>query len=168
MPTASTSPISHIIVLMLENRSFDQMLGCMRGVDGVSADNSNEDADGNTYFQSPDARDVLLHDPTHSLRSVLAQINAGAPNGDPSAPIDFVSWLTTTHHTMGSLITVIQEAWEGLKNRYLALRMPMSGFVKQFAADYPNSSREQRQQIMSYFPHGRLPALHSLAGKRPG
>ena len=31
--------IKHVVVLMLENRSFDQMLGCMRaissGIDGV-------------------------------------------------------------------------------------------------------------------------------------
>jgi phospholipase C len=30
--TAAADPIKHVIVLMLENHSFDQMLGCFQGV----------------------------------------------------------------------------------------------------------------------------------------
>ena len=163
MAHAIDLPIKHIVVLMLENRSFDQILGGMPGVDGVSNENVNDDTEGTPYHQDPDAQDVLRLDPSHSLRSVLAQLNAGEPFSEPQMPIDFMRWLESGHHTMASLISVVQEAWRSLKDRYFAMRMPMSGFVKQFATDYPGSSHEERQQIMSYFSRGRLPALHALA-----
>jgi phospholipase C len=157
------SPIKHIVLLMLENRSFDQMLGCMPGVDGVSYENANEDSEGNRYHQQSNAQNILPIDPPHSLRSVLAQLNAGEPFSDPKMPIDFMKWLETGHHTMASLISVVQEAWRRFRDRYFAMARPMSGFVKQFATTYPERSHEERQQIMSYFARGRLPALHALA-----
>ena len=55
---ASTGPIRHVIVLMFENHSFDQMLGCFQSVfpnevDGVNSANprSNKDSTGKEYFQ---------------------------------------------------------------------------------------------------------------------
>jgi len=38
---AYTSPIKHIVLLMEENRSFDHMLGFMKGLDGLKGDESN-------------------------------------------------------------------------------------------------------------------------------
>jgi len=148
---------------MLENRSFDQMLGCMPGVDGISSENVNYDADNNPYYQSPDAKDVLRLDPMHGLRSVLTQMNAGKPSSDPAMPLDFMKWLTAGHRTMASLIPVLEEGWRNLKDRFFVMDVPMSGFIRQFAVDYPDSTHDERQQIMSYFPRGRLPALHYLA-----
>lgn len=159
----ATNPIKHVVVLMLENRSFDQMLGCMPGVDGVSDENVNYDASGKPYRQLPGAQDVLRLDPTHGLRSVLAQMNAGEPLADPEMPLDFMKWLKTVHHTMASLIPLMEEGWEKLKDRFFIMGAPMTGFVKQFAADYPDSTHDERQQIMSYFARGELPALHCLA-----
>ena len=48
----AADPIQHVIVLMFENHSFDQMLGCMKevypGLDGVDPANlrSNKDSTG--------------------------------------------------------------------------------------------------------------------------
>ena len=75
-------PIKHVIVLMLENRSFDQMLGCYPNVDGVDLNNprSNEDHAGNTYHQKPIKATSFPLDPDHECKSVLQQIannNAG-------------------------------------------------------------------------------------------
>jgi len=40
---------------------------------------------------------------------------------------------------------------------------PSGGFVLDFANAYPSSTRDERQEIMNYFPKGALPALHALA-----
>jgi Phospholipase C len=38
-----------------------------------------------------------------------------------------------------------------------------SGFVADFVRTHPNSTDEERQEIMGYFPRGFLPGLHTLA-----
>jgi phospholipase C len=79
-------PIKHVIVLMLENRSFDHMLGglskAIPGLDGVPTDGSvrsNSDPDGQTYEQIVGAALALRYDPKHELQHVLNQLrDAGA------------------------------------------------------------------------------------------
>ncbi len=39
----------------------------------------------------------------------------------------------------------------------------MALFVQDFIRAYPDSTDDDRQQIMSYFPAGFLPAIHSIA-----
>jgi phospholipase C len=79
-------PIEHVIVLMLENRSFDQMLGCMQTVvpevDGIprSQPPRSNVANGVTYQQLPGAALVAPEDPNHDYPHVLKQLanrNAG-------------------------------------------------------------------------------------------
>jgi phospholipase C len=78
MPT----PIQHLVVLMLENRSFDHMLGFMKAtnpaLDGLNGDEWNYPArelDPNVVV-TPDAGDVhdLTPDPHHDFGDVTAQI----------------------------------------------------------------------------------------------
>jgi phospholipase C len=66
--TASDDPIKHVVVLMLENRSFDHMLGGMsrwnEKVDGVvraGTANFNLDKNGGKYEQQPGAKDVIMN-----------------------------------------------------------------------------------------------------------
>lgn len=78
--------IEHIIVLMLENNSFDRMLGNVPGVDGVDSNNSrtNPDASGTPVSQSKTTMRVMLCDPAnpnsqkvdpqHDLVDVLEQM----------------------------------------------------------------------------------------------
>jgi phospholipase C len=74
--------IKHIVLLMMENHSFDQMLGCLQGIypdlDGVDIDAAepryNLDSAGNKVFQSPTDVQQVPHDPTHENRFVLEQI----------------------------------------------------------------------------------------------
>jgi len=40
---------------------------------------------------------------------------------------------------------------------------PCKNFVNNFVKNYPSSSSADRQEIMSYYPDGSLPALHKLA-----
>ena len=52
-------PILHVVVLALENHSFDQMLGCMKAVyptlEGIDPDNvrTNRDDTGAKFSQAP-------------------------------------------------------------------------------------------------------------------
>jgi phospholipase C len=77
---ADTLPeIKHIVLLLLENRSFDHMLGGLPGLNGASAAWTNTDGQ-QTYAQTPiehpeqdDARTVEP-DPKHETLNVLRQI----------------------------------------------------------------------------------------------
>jgi len=70
--------IKHVIVLMLENRSFDHMLGYSRipGIDGVwDKPFSNRDKNGKEVFTSDDAVSAGdLSDPGHDFPDVRRQL----------------------------------------------------------------------------------------------
>ena len=77
---AGKDPIDHVIVLMLENRSFDHVLGGLSadipGLDGADPNDparTNTDG-GKTYTQQPGAAQVLRYDPRHELRHVRRQL----------------------------------------------------------------------------------------------
>jgi phospholipase C len=57
LPSPDTSGIEHIVVLMMENRSFDHMLGWLDGADGRQRGLRYADNDGvlhRTYRLAPD------------------------------------------------------------------------------------------------------------------
>jgi phospholipase C len=68
--------IEHIVVLMLENNSFDRMLGWMPGVDGVDPGNprSNPNLAGAQVAQATTVTRQMKSDPAHDLSDVLAQM----------------------------------------------------------------------------------------------
>ena len=86
MPPAShgfPDPIRHVVLLLLENRSFDQMLGCFTAVyphlDGVHPDRpgANDDGAGHVYHQMPTTMQQMRLDPKHEPANVRAQIAGG-------------------------------------------------------------------------------------------
>jgi phospholipase C len=127
-------PIKHVIVLELENRSFDQMLGCFKEIfpelEGVdpAAPHTNLDHTGQPFSQKvtrvrqmPSSK-PFAWDPHHETSHVDIQINGEKTN--PGR---------------------------------------MGGFVLDFSTSYPDSTPEARQYIMDYYERGFLPALHTLA-----
>ncbi len=74
-------PIKHVIVLMMENRSFDHMLGDIPNVDGVNktSPRTNTEQPGSTrkYAQENIAARKVNPDPHHETTNVLRQINGG-------------------------------------------------------------------------------------------
>jgi phospholipase C len=68
--------IDHVVVLMLENNSFDRMLGWMPGVDGVDLANprSNPTLAGAAVAQTTTVTRQMKSDPAHDLSDVLAQM----------------------------------------------------------------------------------------------
>ena len=83
---ANLEKVDHIVVLMLENRSFDHMLGYLsleggRGdVDGLRAEFANEH-DGRSYPVHHLDSTVIEDDPDHSASAVDLQIGGGKMDG---------------------------------------------------------------------------------------
>lgn len=88
-------PIEHVVVLMLENNSFDRMLGCMNAVypdlEGVALDPNRTpklpdfpDA-SHLLAQLPEAAFSISVDPGHELDDVTRQIH----NGSTGFVVDF-------------------------------------------------------------------------------
>src|SRR6266850_1432276 len=134
--TAGLNNLKHIVVLMMENRSFDHMLGGLslvmeKGgkkypkINGLTGNESNPDAQGNTVKVQPNAKfqGQLDHDPDHHFPGVDLQIFGGTQGPGRVAN--------------------------------------MQGFVKSYATQAKNAKNSQA--IMSYFPPEKLPVLTLLA-----
>ena len=117
-------PIKHVVVLMMENQSFDRKLGAIKKMkpdfDGVDLANPhfNLDNKGRKIFQKTTRALQMPLDPLHDEPAVSQQLLN--QNG---------------------------------------------GFVQNFMLNYPNSSAEDRQGVMAYYPAGFLPATHALAAE---
>jgi len=71
-----TDPIKHVVVLMFENHSFDQMLGSAKQVypqlEGVDPQHFGMNvARGQSFFQRPSTDPVVSPDPMHELEHIL-------------------------------------------------------------------------------------------------
>lgn len=94
LPTAAVASgddlIRHVIVLALENRSFDHMLGALQAVkpdlDGIPAGGTpRSNAYGGTpYEQRKGAARIVIEDPRHETPHVLVQLQNDA-NGVPNS-----------------------------------------------------------------------------------
>ena len=90
--TAGLNALKHIVVLMMENRSFDHMLGGLKKtnprINGLNGDESNPDAAGSPIKVQPNAtfQGQLAHDPDHHFAGVDLQIFNGnmAPDRVPN------------------------------------------------------------------------------------
>jgi phospholipase C len=85
--------VEHVVVLMMENRSFDHFLGWLPGADGRH-DLVFPSADGNVYPNyplAPDFQGCGYSDPDHSWEGFLVQHNDGRMDGflrRPTTPAD--------------------------------------------------------------------------------
>jgi phospholipase C len=89
-PKPGLQKLKHIVVLMMENRSFDHMLGSLKAqdlrIDGLSGTESNPDSTGGQFAVRPDAdfQGQLDPDPDHHFAAVDLQIfnssNPRVPN----------------------------------------------------------------------------------------
>lgn len=81
--SAGLDNLKHIVVLMMENRSFDHMLGSLQAddprIDGISGTFSNPDTNGNPVPEKPLAefQSQLDPDPDHHFPGVDLQIFGG-------------------------------------------------------------------------------------------
>ncbi len=93
---ANLEKIDHIVVLMLENRSFDHMLGYLSlegardDIDGLRAEFANEHS-GRSYPVSHLDSTAITDDPDHSASSVDLQVGDGEMNGFVTSFADTLS-----------------------------------------------------------------------------
>src|SRR5262245_18004162 len=80
--TRTSEPFSHVVLLMLENRSFDHFVGSLQannsGIDGVDPRKPprvNYDSGGVAYQQTPTSTTTVDPDPIHTLGDVLRQLS---------------------------------------------------------------------------------------------
>jgi phospholipase C len=91
MSPGGSRGVEHVVVLMMENRSFDHFLGWLPGADG-RLDGHFPAADGNVYPSyplAPDFQGCGYSDPDHSWEGFLVQHNFGKMDGflqRPTAP----------------------------------------------------------------------------------
>jgi phospholipase C len=72
-----SDPIKHVIVLMLENQSFDRMVGLIPGVDGVNVAHLRSNpisTTGVTVTQNASTQPRMDFDPAHDYDDVIVQI----------------------------------------------------------------------------------------------
>jgi phospholipase C len=84
LPHPDNSDIEHIVVVMMENRSFDHYLGWVPGADGRQAGLSYLDRTGTrraTYPLAPDFQGCAHPDPDHSYEGGRVEYNHGACDG---------------------------------------------------------------------------------------
>jgi phospholipase C len=100
--------LKHIVVLMMENRSFDHMLGALKKVNprinGLNGNEFNPDTNGNPVPVAPlaDYRDQLIDDPDHHFPGTDLQIFGGQTGDGRAANMEgFVkSYLTQTKNNL--------------------------------------------------------------------
>jgi len=84
IPRPESSGIEHIVVVMMENRSFDHFLGWVPGADGKQAGLSYADRTGTpqqTYRLAPDFQGCGHPDPDHSYEGGRIEYDDGACDG---------------------------------------------------------------------------------------
>src|SRR5689334_12465196 len=84
LPKPDKCGIDHVVVVMMENRSFDHFLGWVPGADGVQAGVTLLDSDGNPHTSwdlAPNFQNCNLADPDHSYAGGRIEINDGKMDG---------------------------------------------------------------------------------------
>jgi phospholipase C len=84
LPKPAKSGIDHIVIVTMENRSFDHFLGWLPGADGKQAGLTYTDAAGTahqTWPLAPDFQGCAYHDPDHSYEGARVEWNNGACDG---------------------------------------------------------------------------------------
>jgi len=84
LPDPARSGIEHVVVLMMENRSFDHMLGWLPDADGVQAGLEYVDKQGDvleTWPLAPEFQGCQYGDPDHGYRGGRTQYANGACDG---------------------------------------------------------------------------------------
>lgn len=88
LPKPEDSGIDHIVLVMMENRSFDHMLGWVPGADGVQAGRSFKNVDGKSVSSFAMTSDPAYGfgacgkaDPNHNYDGGRVHLNNGAMDG---------------------------------------------------------------------------------------
>jgi phospholipase C len=128
--------LRHIVVLMMENRSFDHMLGALHkdnpAIDGLAGTESNPDSTGVPVTVSPNAeyQSQLDPDPDHHFPAADLQIFGGVTTAqDPNRQADMQGFVKSYFNQQHSV-----EHSHVIMNYFPPDKLPVLGtLAKQFA-----------------------------------
>ena len=144
------NPIKHLLVLMLENNSFDHVLGYVPGVGtltGSTFSNTYPGASKPIVFQ-PGVVMAMGTNPDGSAALVPVSTNQGHPIPDPDP-----------EHTSGDVLNQIYG-----KSADPSQEATNAGFVENYIKHFPGN--DPQWPMSAYDPKdGQLPALHALAAQ---
>lgn len=166
-PAASASPIKTVVVLVMENRSFDHMLGWMKrlnpAINGVTGTewNPNSTTDPNAqrvYFG--DAAPYVDPDPGHSFQAIREQIFGSNDTSASPAPMNgFAQQAASMSADMGP--AVMNGFQPDMVAVYKTLVEEFAVFDRWFAS-VPASTQPNRLYIHSATSHGATSNIASL------
>jgi phospholipase C len=84
LPSPESSGIEHVVVVVMENRSFDHLLGWLPNANGRQAGLTYKDPNGvvhSTYPLAPDYTGCPHPDPDHSYQGARTEYDNGAMDG---------------------------------------------------------------------------------------
>lgn len=83
LPSPDRSGIEHVVVVTMENRSFDHFLGWLAGANGQQSGLSYNDSAGGSHstYHLTDYQGCSFLDPGHTYSDGRVQFNGGAANG---------------------------------------------------------------------------------------
>jgi phospholipase C len=83
LPSPASSGLDHIVVVCMENRSFDHYLGWVKGADGKQAGLRYKDSTGKVHLTHhlTDRSGCGFNDPDHSYEGGRVQFNGGKLDG---------------------------------------------------------------------------------------
>ncbi|MCW2493615.1 MAG: alkaline phosphatase family protein, partial [Frankiales bacterium] len=83
LPAPEASGIEHVVVVMMENRSFDHFLGWLTGADGKQSGLTFTDRYGlkHTTHHLTDYASCAYNDPDHSYEGGRVELNSGRCDG---------------------------------------------------------------------------------------
>lgn len=158
LPAPEDSGIDHIVVVMMENRSFDHFLGWVPGADGRQSGLSYLDKNGEsqrTYPLAPDYQGCGLGDPNHGYDGGRVHVNGGKMDGwlltDPTQPGDL---FPIGYYTAEDL-----PFYKGVAAEYTVCDRYFSGIL---ASTYPNRMymhMGQTDRLNNSFDIASLPTI---------
>ena len=131
LPPPSRSGIEHVVVVMMENRSFDHLLGWLPNADGKQAGLVYQDAAGiahETYPLAPDYTGCPHPDPDHSYAGGRVQYDGGQMDG-------FLRSGSNDEFAIGYYVEADQPFYGALARNYTALDR---NFCSILAPTFPN------------------------------
>ena len=117
LPAPQESGIEHIVVVMMENRSFDHFLGWLPNAEGMQAGITFMDSSGighETHALAPDFTGCSHHDPDHSYEGGRVQYDNGAMDG-------FLRSGSNDEYAIGYYVEADRPFFSGLARNYTTL-----------------------------------------------
>ena len=107
---------------------------------------------------------MMENNPFDRMLGCMASIRPGLEGVDPAHPRSNPDGDTLVFQTETTSRNIDRDPKHYLPNSLAQLDGGCNqGFVRDYVASHPNSTEDERREVMAYYPRGFLPALHTLA-----